>query len=560
MPVAVTSAVQSPPEFMGANFVSRTGDDFRESMQQAAQGISTAPGVSSAGRNKKADDGDTPSEQTQEEHKKTLADQSTTAAQGCITVPATTTAMVAELPRVGGRRDLVQGDEMVAGKTAPLTETLSSAQGRIDSGGSGQAMDRPPGVAAPSMLGGAVAGTSSAELSSATSAKATSTSHRPATGGASGETDSGPDGQIQSALAKDSPLAESATAKMTQPSTSAMARASDPAVATQLARPADGDAAATNSEAADASETVESHSIKAIRQPVEGVSSLGAAGYPEQVKQAGGMMRAKFPADGKADPQPQALAAQETASADGSTKAHQNLDGCLSSHASPDDDKTRDRADASVASTNRASSESAGALHGRAGESAGHSSGDHLALSPEMHGVANGAGRAGSSGKATSDFSSQAAGTAAGRDTDDPQLTDNLTMPVTVNAAHLAERMKESEINLSVRSVDFGNVAIHTAMSHERLSAQISLEHNELGKAIAGDVPALQSKLSQEHGIQASIEVQAQGQSFSGSGGQQQQQSWRPQNGGTAMAQQDNHDSAVALPVMVADGRLDIRV
>jgi len=130
----------------------------------------------------------------------------------------------------------------------------------------------------------------------------------------------------------------------------------------------------------------------------------------------------------------------------------------------------------------------------------------------------------------------------------------------TVNAARLVERLKESEINLSVRSVDFGDVAIHTAISHERLSAQISLERNDLSKIIANEVPALQSKLSQEHGIQATIEVQQQGQSFSGNGGQSQSHADRSHAVVQATPQHEVQGSTVMPSGDISDERLDIRV
>jgi hypothetical protein len=131
---------------------------------------------------------------------------------------------------------------------------------------------------------------------------------------------------------------------------------------------------------------------------------------------------------------------------------------------------------------------------------------------------------------------------------------------LTVNTARLVERLKESEINLSLRSADFGDIAIHTAIGHERLSAQISLERDALSKVIAGEIPALQSKLSQEHGIHATIEVQQQGQSFSGQGGQPQSQPGRPQPQFQLGLQREEHETTATLSANNADGRLDIRV
>jgi hypothetical protein len=131
---------------------------------------------------------------------------------------------------------------------------------------------------------------------------------------------------------------------------------------------------------------------------------------------------------------------------------------------------------------------------------------------------------------------------------------------LTVNTARLVERLKESEIRLSLRSADFGDVAIHTAIGHERLSARISLERDALSKVIASEIPALQSKLSQEHGIQATIEVQQHGQSFSGQGGQPQSQPGRPQSQFHPGLQREEHEAITTLSANNADGHLDIRV
>ena len=153
----------------------------------------------------------------------------------------------------------------------------------------------------------------------------------------------------------------------------------------------------------------------------------------------------------------------------------------------------------------------------------------------------------------------QDAPTTAARAATESQLPDGPVLPVVVNSGRLVQRINESEINLTVRSADFGNVAIHTAMSHERVSAQISLEHIDLGKVIASEVLVLQSKLSQEHGVQASIEVQQQGQSFSGNGGQQQQE-WGRQPTDGPMLRQEPSQTAMVPPAVANDGRLDIRV
>jgi hypothetical protein len=145
-----------------------------------------------------------------------------------------------------------------------------------------------------------------------------------------------------------------------------------------------------------------------------------------------------------------------------------------------------------------------------------------------------------------------------GSDPDVP-VGNGFPMSGAVNASRLAERLRESEMNVSVRSAELGNVEIHTAMNHERLSAEISLEHSDLRKAIAGEVPALQSKLSQEHGIQATIEVRQQGQSFAGGGQHPNSHSYHSRANQITGASAEPAETLTAQPVEES-GHLDIRV
>ena len=143
----------------------------------------------------------------------------------------------------------------------------------------------------------------------------------------------------------------------------------------------------------------------------------------------------------------------------------------------------------------------------------------------------------------------------------DTQSGNVTPFSTTVNTARLVERLRESEISLRLRSADLGDISIRTAVNHERLSAQISLERNDLSKVIAGEIPALQSKLSQEHGIAATIEVQQQAQSFSGHGGQPQSQpepTLSPVR--TTSERQGQATTVIMTSADVAEGRVDIRV
>jgi len=145
-------------------------------------------------------------------------------------------------------------------------------------------------------------------------------------------------------------------------------------------------------------------------------------------------------------------------------------------------------------------------------------------------------------------------------DPSDADVPGSVGMSSAVNAAKLTEHLKDSEISLNLRSAEFGNVAIHTAMSHQRLSAQISLEHGDLGKTLEGAVPTLQSKLSQDHGIEATIEVQQQAQSSNGGGGQSNGYAYRPPQPGQLAVGAEPAEPHVTAAAVEEDGHLDVRI
>jgi len=83
------------------------------------------------------------------------------------------------------------------------------------------------------------------------------------------------------------------------------------------------------------------------------------------------------------------------------------------------------------------------------------------------------ADRAGVPGLSGQDHASARASTAEGT-----------TMPV-VNSAQLIQSMHHSEMRLGMRSAEFGDISISTSLNHQSLSTQISINHPELGRALA---------------------------------------------------------------------------
>jgi hypothetical protein len=91
-----------------------------------------------------------------------------------------------------------------------------------------------------------------------------------------------------------------------------------------------------------------------------------------------------------------------------------------------------------------------------------------------------------------------------------------------LQSAKLVERLGQAELRVGVQVGDMGGVDIRTSITHNQLTAEISVEHSELGHMLAANLPSLQNKLS-EHQIQtANITFQNQ---MSGNSSQSEQRS-----------------------------------
>ena len=96
-----------------------------------------------------------------------------------------------------------------------------------------------------------------------------------------------------------------------------------------------------------------------------------------------------------------------------------------------------------------------------------------------------------------------------------------------VNTARVIQSMSESEMRVGMRSTEFGDISIRTAVAQQQMVAQITVDHGDLGRAIALHAPAAQTKLGEDFGLHASIEVTQSGTGFSGERGNSPQQQQR---------------------------------
>jgi hypothetical protein len=76
-----------------------------------------------------------------------------------------------------------------------------------------------------------------------------------------------------------------------------------------------------------------------------------------------------------------------------------------------------------------------------------------------------------------------------------------------LNSAQLIQSVHGSEMRLGMNSAEFGNISINTTLSHQTLSAQISMDHSALGNALAMHLPAIEEKLGSAYGLQAKVEL-----------------------------------------------------
>ncbi len=92
-----------------------------------------------------------------------------------------------------------------------------------------------------------------------------------------------------------------------------------------------------------------------------------------------------------------------------------------------------------------------------------------------------------------------------------------------ISAARLIQTMGETQMRVGMRSAEFGDISIRTAVSQQQMQTQISVDHRELGSALSAQIPAMLAKLGNAYGLQATIEVNQSRPSFSNDGERSQQ-------------------------------------
>lgn len=130
-----------------------------------------------------------------------------------------------------------------------------------------------------------------------------------------------------------------------------------------------------------------------------------------------------------------------------------------------------------------------------------------------------------------------------------------------ISTAQLIHTLRDSEMRVGIHLNEFGAVSIRTTVSDQQMQTQIAVEHGELGSTLAAHIPLMQQKLASDFGLQASIEVNANGAGFTGNGQHTSQQ----QTVAPAMVRMQPQDSTTEISIVqmpvAADStyRLDIR-
>lgn len=137
-----------------------------------------------------------------------------------------------------------------------------------------------------------------------------------------------------------------------------------------------------------------------------------------------------------------------------------------------------------------------------------------------------------------------------------------------VHRAQLIQAMHQSEMRMGMNSAEFGNISISAAVNHQMLSAQISLDHADLSRALTAHLPEIEKNLGNAYGLQSRVQVRDS--SSSPQQGSSRRDGERPQEGvrgipngsssGVAAASVARDAASTTVYSPVAGMRLDILI
>lgn len=163
-------------------------------------------------------------------------------------------------------------------------------------------------------------------------------------------------------------------------------------------------------------------------------------------------------------------------------------------------------------------------------------------------------------------------GVATDRQAAPQQLPPAVPPPVAINTAQLIHTIQDSQMRVGIHSAEFGNISISTTASRDAVSAQISLDHPELAKAIADNIPQIRETLGPSQNLDIRIAMNAQSGSTlnhnSGGSGSNPRDAWQPTGttraGPTSASSIPGHSLSVEPRSLLhgngESSRLDIRI
>lgn len=141
-----------------------------------------------------------------------------------------------------------------------------------------------------------------------------------------------------------------------------------------------------------------------------------------------------------------------------------------------------------------------------------------------------------------------------------------------VNSAKLIQSIGQSEMRVGMRTAEFGDISIRTSSGRDSISAQISLGHEDLAKALTAHMPEMQTRLTTGEVVDVHIQNEGQSASFDGGhssgnngGSHAQQQDGSSARASTYVSYSAERSTFAASPAMMAasagssSSRLDIR-
>jgi hypothetical protein len=134
-----------------------------------------------------------------------------------------------------------------------------------------------------------------------------------------------------------------------------------------------------------------------------------------------------------------------------------------------------------------------------------------------------------------------------------------------ISDARLVQTMNESEMRIGLSSNAFGDISIRTSISGHELVAEISLDHSELSQAMSAQVSSVQTKLGDEHGLHALIEINNHAAPQSGDAGSSSQRERGsptaplPASSALALAEEGSSLNQETILNAANETRLDIR-